>query len=295
MSFARLKELLLSPRLKGGEGEGGKAKAPVELSPARTERGAATAYSSAAPSPRPLPRKRGRGIRLQANTVKGLALGLFALGAVLIAQALYIPAKAVLAQILLERAFARTLTTGVAQRPWPWADMTPEARLTVPQLGVDTIVLKGASGQAMAFGPGRMLNTKPLGSRGTTVIAAHRDTSFSFLKALLPGDVIDTETADGARYQFRVAGSRIVRADASGLDPADAGPAGARLALVTCYPFAGVLRSPWRYVVIADLLPTYTGRSHFTRFSAHQRSPLHEASRSSVGGRRPGDRAMPGA
>ncbi len=133
--------------------------------------------------------------------------------------------------------------------------MTPEARLTVPRLGIETIVLKGASGQAMAFGPGPHAEHASLGAHGTTVIAAHRDTSFRFLKALRPGDVIDAEAADGKHYRFRVAESRIVRADASGLDPADAGPAGARLALVTCYPFDGVLHSPWRYVVIADRIP----------------------------------------
>ena len=230
----------LSPHPVGGEGR---------------VSGAADTRVGTTPSTHPLARKRGRGIHFQANTVKGIALGLFALGTVFIAQALYIPAKAALAQVLLERAFARTAATGVPERPWPWADMTPEARLTVPRLGVDTIVLTGVSGQAMAFGPGRMPNTKPLGARGTTVIAAHRDTSFRFLKALRPGDVIDAEAANGKHYRFRVAESRIVRADASGLDPADAGPAGARLALVTCYPFDGVLHSPWRYVVIADRMP----------------------------------------
>jgi hypothetical protein len=49
---------------------------------------------------------------------------------------------------------------------------------------------------------------------------------------------------------------RVVRDDASGLDPEDNGPTGARLALVTCYPFNGVLRSPWRYVVLADREPS---------------------------------------
>ena len=43
-----------------------------------------------------------------------------------------------------------------------------------------------------------------------------------------------------------------MRADVSGLDPGDGGPTGARLALVTCYPFNGVLRGPLRYVVVAD-------------------------------------------
>jgi sortase A len=191
----------------------------------------------------------------QAKLMSILAAAAFALGAILLAQALYIPAKAALAQILLERAFAHTVATGTPARPWPWADMTPEASLVVPRLGIESIVLTGASGQAMAFGPGRLQDTGPLGARGTTVIAAHRDTSFRYLKALLPGDVIEAETAGGQRFTFRVTESRIVRADASGLDPADAGPGGARLALVTCYPFDGVLKSPWRYVVIADRVP----------------------------------------
>jgi sortase A len=57
---------------------------------------------------------------------------------------------------------------------------------------------------------------------------------------------------DGRRTVFRVAALRVVKANASGLDPADAGPTGARLALVTCYPFDGVVRGPLRYVVLAD-------------------------------------------
>lgn len=198
--------------------------------------------------------------RFRSRLAVRVALGFVTLGFALLAWALYIPAKAALAQVLLERAFARTVATGVPERPWPWADMTPEARLAVPRLGVEAIVLTGTSGQAMAFGPGRMPNTAPLGARGTTVIAAHRDTSFRFLKALTSGDAIEAETANGKRYRFRVAEHRIVRADASGLDPADAGPTGARLALVTCYPFDGVLHSPWRYVVIADRLPEDSNR-----------------------------------
>ena len=54
----------------------------------------------------------------------------------------------------------------------------------------------------------------------------------------------------GVHSAFRVVETRVVRADASGLDPTEGGPTGARLALVTCYPFDGVLRSPLRYVVL---------------------------------------------
>jgi len=38
-------------------------------------------------------------------------------------------------------------------KPWPWADKSSVARLSVPRLGNDRIVLNTGSGQAMAFGP----------------------------------------------------------------------------------------------------------------------------------------------
>ena len=176
---------------------------------------------------------------------------LFASGAALVGSAFYIPAKAAVAQILLERAWDRARSGETNARPWPWADVSPVAVLEVPRLRRRSIVLEGASGEAMAFGPGHMSNTPPIGARGTAVVAAHRDTQFRFLRDVSEGERILVETADG-RSAFRVVETRIVRADASGLDPDDSGPTGARLALVTCYPFDGVFRSPWRYVVIAD-------------------------------------------
>jgi len=181
-----------------------------------------------------------------------LALVLMIIGTALVLRALYIPAKAALAQTLLERAFARAKPGEAAPKPWPWADITPLAELSVPHLKRKAIVLEGASGAAMAFGPGHMPNTPAIGAPGTAIIAAHRDTQFSFLGALKPGDEVTAVTAGGRHLHFRVSETRIVRADASGLDPAYGGPTGARLALVTCYPFTGVLHSPWRYVVLAD-------------------------------------------
>ena len=180
------------------------------------------------------------------------AFVLMAAGTALVASALYIPTKAALAQVLLERAWARTQAGENDVRPWPWADITPVAVLDVPRLGERSIVLEGASGQAMAFGPGHMINTPPIGARGTAVIAAHRDTQFRYLQDVKNGDRIVVETADGVHSAYRVVETRVVRADASGLDPSEGGPTGARLALVTCYPFNGVLRGPLRYVVLAD-------------------------------------------
>jgi len=180
------------------------------------------------------------------------AVILLAAGAGLVTWALYIPAKAALAQVLLEMAWQRTQTGEANAKPWPWADIATVARIEIPRLHQHEIVLEGTSGSALAFGPGHMENSAAMGTSGTAIVAAHRDTQFRYLGKLVPGDVVVVTTAAHKRIAYRVAATRIVRADASGLDPADSGATGSRLALVTCYPFTGVLHSPWRYVVLAD-------------------------------------------
>ena len=70
----------------------------------------------------------------------------------------WIHAKAMLAQSLLETAWSETLRTGKEVKPWPWADTWPVARLTVPRLGIRRIVLAGASGSSLAFGPGHFFH-----------------------------------------------------------------------------------------------------------------------------------------
>ena len=56
----------------------------------------------------------------------------------------WIYVKARLAQVLLQRAWADTLAGQRDVKPWPWADTWPVARLVVPSLGIDQIVLEGA-------------------------------------------------------------------------------------------------------------------------------------------------------
>jgi sortase A len=168
----------------------------------------------------------------------------------LIGGALYIHAKALLAQILLNHAFAAEIASGVVVKPWSWADTWPVARIEAPRLGASAIVLAGSSGQALAFGPGHLERTPQAGEPGTAVYAAHRDTHFTFLGGLKPGDVIMVTRRDGAVMQFRVTHAEVVRWDSSGIDPA---APGRRLALVTCWPLDSVLPGPLRYVVYADL------------------------------------------
>lgn len=170
-------------------------------------------------------------------------------GTLLLGAAAWLPLKALLAQQLLERAWAAQRAGDSAARPWPWADTFPLARLRQPALGVDQIVLQGASGRTLAFGPGHVSVSMAPGRAGNVVIAGHRDTHFRWLRHLRPGDPLVLEARDGSQRRYRVAVTRVQHESATALvDPLAAD----RLQLVTCYPFDALdPGTPLRYVVTA--------------------------------------------
>jgi sortase A len=183
--------------------------------------------------------------------ISPLALAL--VGIILFGDGAYIHAKAWLAQVLLERAFDQSVATGEVVRPWSWADTWPVARIEVRRIGASAIVLEGASGQALAFGPGHIRQTADAGERGVAVYAAHRDTHFRFLRNVAIGDLIDVTRSDGKHFRFRADSSAVVRFDASGIDPA---ARAAELVLATCWPFDAVASGPERYILHATLIGT---------------------------------------
>ena len=167
---------------------------------------------------------------------------------------LYIYAKAQLAQVLLHAAWARTQASGAPFKPWPWADTHPVARLISPSHDADLLVLSGASGRTLAFGPGLLdgsANPGEMGnSVGNSVITGHRDTHFRFLRDVAAGDSLVVESRNGTRRHFHV--RRTYVADYRALDiPRDAPMP--TLTLVTCYPFDAINPGgPLRYVVVAE-------------------------------------------
>ena len=171
-------------------------------------------------------------------------LGLLGLGIVL--NGLWIPAKAALAQILLDRSWGATLQTGSPQKPWPWADHHAVAQIEAPRQGVRQIVLSGDTGRSLAFAPG--FNEASGKNGSATVISAHRDTHFRFLEDVEVGDPLHLTTPEVQR-SFEVVGTMIANADEQRLDPSGF-PIG--LILVTCYPFDALdAGGPLRYVVFA--------------------------------------------
>lgn len=161
----------------------------------------------------------------------------------------YIPAKAWLAQALLERAWEQRLAGDDSARPWPWADTRPLARLRQPRLGVDQIVLAGSSGRVLAFGPGHVEGSMRPGREGNVVISGHRDTHFRWLQTLSRGDRLELQGADGSVTAYRVIRMAVHHQhEVQLLDPLD----GDQLRLLTCYPFDAVAAgTPHRYVVTA--------------------------------------------
>jgi len=172
-------------------------------------------------------------------------------GLILLGQGAYIHAKALVAQILLERAFEETIATGRETKPWSWADTWPVARIEVNRLHASAIALAGSSGQALAFGPGHVEGTPDAGERGVAIYSAHRDTHFAFLKNIVTGDEIDVTRRDGRTFRYRVDTTSVVRFDASGIDPLATGH---QLALSTCWPFDALTQGPERYLVHATML-----------------------------------------
>ena len=174
-----------------------------------------------------------------------LGLSFFAYGA-------YIPAKAVLAQYLINDAWNDSIRTGEIHKPWSWADMHPVMKLSSNKHNKNLIVLSGDKGNSLAFAPGYNIDSYKPNQGGTTVISAHRDTHFEFLQNVVINDVFDITDRNNKTANYQVSSIEII--DATKEDIAIYSDE-SELKLITCYPFdAIVARGPLRYVITAKLI-----------------------------------------
>jgi sortase A len=183
------------------------------------------------------------------NARRCLAAVSLAVAAFCLGQAIWIHAKARLAQWLIAAAWERGVAAQAPLRPWPWVDTYPIARLTIGKSDTPLYVLENASGQSLAFGPAHDMASAMPGERGNSVIEAHRDTHFATLKAVTLGTEIALETRAGVSYYFRVSDVAVVDSRRARIA---LGGTERRLTLVTCYPFDAVRSGgPLRLVVSA--------------------------------------------
>lgn len=173
------------------------------------------------------------------TTMLGLALA----ASVQLAQFGWIQGKGVVGQRLMEAAWADGGQMP-DKTPWPGARTRPVARLYVPELKIDRLVVEGLETANLAWGPGI-----EHGRNGHVVIAAHRDTHFRFLGQLERNHHIELEHPAGVIENWRVDDTRIVDSRTTELDLDAPGPL---LTLVTCWPIdATEPGGPLRLVVSA--------------------------------------------
>ena len=165
----------------------------------------------------------------------------------------YTPIKAEFAQYMIQSAWSVANKTSHQVKPWNWMDSHPVMRLKSARHNQDLIVLEGDTGNVLAFGPGRNIESNHPGNKGTTLISAHRDTQFSFLEDVVLGDRFEVDSIYSKNnYQYQVTDIKII--DSDKVDIAINNNQ-SELKLVTCYPFnALVSGGSLRYVVTALLI-----------------------------------------
>lgn len=149
----------------------------------------------------------------------------------------YIHVKAYVAQQLLLSAWDKTLKGQKKVKPWSWSDTWPVARLQVPAYDEDIIILAGDSGRNLAFAPGYRFGTAKPGDKGVSLISAHRDTHFEFLKNIKLGDEIKIQTDKGNIIKYIITNTKVVNQKNTNINLSKTNK---ELILVTCFPFDSI-------------------------------------------------------
>ena len=122
------------------------------------------------------------------------------------------------------------------------------ARLGIPRIGLDVVVLDGVAESSLRRGAGHIPGTAAPGVAGNMGIAAHRDTFFRPLRDIRKGDLIQLSTLYG-QDSYRVVWTAVVKPTfVQALSPT----AKRSLTLITCFPFDYVGNAPKRFIVRAE-------------------------------------------
>jgi sortase A len=132
------------------------------------------------------------------------------------------------------------------QNPGPLVEGAPVARLIIPKIGLDEIVLEGVTDLSMNGGPGHFPGSPLPGESGNAVISAHRDRHFRKFDALAVGDTIRTE-AGAMTSTWVVVSRKVIDKDTPALFPSR----DARLTLTTCWPIRYLGTAPDRLIITA--------------------------------------------
>lgn len=150
------------------------------------------------------------------------------------------------AEALAVVALARRYTAIDGHAPAPVAPGVPVARLLIPRLSLDEIVIEGVDDYSLNAGPGHLPGSAFPGELGNSVISAHRDRHFSRLGSVQVGDTVITESGTRSAH-WVVISKRVVAADAPALFHTN----DATLTLTTCWPIRYFGSAPERLLITA--------------------------------------------
>jgi sortase A len=146
-------------------------------------------------------------------------------------------------------------TSGLSAIPAHLAVGTPVARLRIPRIHLDEIVLEGVGDDELNAAPGHLPGSALPGMLGNAVISAHRDRHFSDLDELRVGDTVHTETGSGSGA-WVIVGRRVVGRDTPALFQARE----PLLTLTTCWPVRYFGSAPDRLILSAKPVGTWASR-----------------------------------
>lgn len=125
------------------------------------------------------------------------------------------------------------------------------ARLRIPKIGLDEIVLEGIDDDALNGGPGHYPGSPLPGDAGNAIVSAHRDRHFRNLDQIVVGDTVITES--GAKTtRWVVTKRQVVDKDRPVLFPSKT----AVLTLTTCWPVRYFGSAPDRLILTAKPIAT---------------------------------------
>ena len=124
------------------------------------------------------------------------------------------------------------------------------AVLSIPHLGLKTVVVEGVNEQELRVAAGHVPGTALPGESGNIAVAGHRDTFFRSLRHIRNSDEINLNTPDG-QYRYRVISTKVTWPDDITVLRPTPRPS---ITLITCYPFTFVGAAPKRFIVRAELL-----------------------------------------
>jgi sortase A len=128
----------------------------------------------------------------------------------------------------------------------PVAEGQPIARLVIPRIDLDEIVLEGVREKDLNGGPGHVPGSALPGERGNAIVSAHRDRHFRRFDELAVGDTIRTETRRRADV-WVISSRRVIDKNAPALFHTN----DATLTLTTCWPIRYLGTAPERLIITA--------------------------------------------